>query len=946
RDRVQAALASAGVEQEVSVAASAAAAPALQEAQETWFALSALSERFRGTLDLASERARNLAAPLDEARAGRDPEELEEAARAADVEQAAKDAAVEAARVALVVAVADRTDRETALTQAEAALLASTRAIADRREGLATLNGRVDAARSRLIAGADEITRLSTALTSAQDRAASARSEFAGLTASIAALGDDEVGLDETHQRAREAADRAADRMRELLEAQRAAVSEQRSLRARVDALGLGLARRDGTGALLQAHDQLAGLLGPVSELLTIRPGAEAALAAALGPLADAVAVVDLTSAIATLDWLRHADAGRAGVLIGGDVGDPDSRPPLPDGATWALDAVTAPAALAEAMTHALGRLVIVADLAAAAELVRTHPELRAVTLDGELLGAHRAAGGQAGQQSLLEIQAAVDEAEAQLAEVTAGLERVEATLSGARADAELRERDADRAVQALNDSDAQLSAVEEQLGRLAETARAATAEAERLARQRATAEESRGQQQTALADLESRLAAVQDQDVPAVVDSTQRDRLAQLTAAARQREIDARLAQRTVQERAHASAGTADNLRRAARAERDTRARAEAARTRRAVAAAIAEQVVGRAAAVGEVLTLTLRAASTARDAAVSARTAAEFAAAATRQRVAELTADWEKLTSAVHREEVLRAQQAIRIEQLVERATTEFAITVDDLVAEFGPDALTPPSAVELAEYQAAKDRGEQVYAPQPMAFDRTAAERKLRSAERDLVTLGKVNPLALEEFAALEERHAFLSTQLTDLKDTRRDLMTVVGEVDLKIQEVFASAFDDVAREFVSVFQTLFPGGEGSLVLTDPGDMLTTGIEVNARPPGKKVKRLSLLSGGERSLTAVAILVSIFRARPSPFYVMDEVEAALDEVNLTRLVTLLSELRESSQLIIITHQKFTMESADALYGVSMRGDGITQVISQRIRGVVSAPPAIASV
>ena len=235
--------------------------------------------------------------------------------------------------------------------------------------------------------------------------------------------------------------------------------------------------------------------------------------------------------------------------------------------------------------------------------------------------------------------------------------------------------------------------------------------------------------------------------------------------------------------------------------------------------------------------------------------------------------------------------------------------------------------------------------MYAPQPMAFDRAAAERKLRSAERDLATLGKVNPLALEEFAALEERHAFLSTQLDDLKDTRRDLLTVVGEVDQKIQEVFTSAFHDVAREFVTVFQTLFPGGEGRLVLTDPDDMLTTGIEVNARPPGKKVKRLSLLSGGERSLTAVAILVSIFRARPSPFYVMDEVEAALDEVNLTRLVALLSELRESSQLIIITHQKFTMEAADALYGVSMRGDGITQVISQRIRGVV-ATPAVAAV
>jgi chromosome segregation protein len=194
--------------------------------------------------------------------------------------------------------------------------------------------------------------------------------------------------------------------------------------------------------------------------------------------------------------------------------------------------------------------------------------------------------------------------------------------------------------------------------------------------------------------------------------------------------------------------------------------------------------------------------------------------------------------------------------------------------------------------------------------------------------------VNPLALEEFAALEERYRFLSTQLEDLKNTRRDLLTVVREVDEKILEVFAEAFADVAREFEIVFQTLFPGGEGRLLLTDPDDLLTTGVEVEARPPGKKVKRLSLLSGGERSLTAMALLVAIFRARPSPFYILDEIEAALDDVNLRRLISLMEELRTTSQLIVITHQKPTMEVADALYGVSMRGDGITTVISQRLR------------
>ena len=161
----------------------------------------------------------------------------------------------------------------------------------------------------------------------------------------------------------------------------------------------------------------------------------------------------------------------------------------------------------------------------------------------------------------------------------------------------------------------------------------------------------------------------------------------------------------------------------------------------------------------------------------------------------------------------------------------------------------------------------------------------------------------------------------------------------EVDDKILAVFTEAYTDVAREFETVFATLFPGGDGRLVLTDPSDMLTTGIEVEARPPGKKVKRLSLLSGGERSLTAMALLVAIFRARPSPFYVLDEIEAALDDVNLRRLILLMEELRATSQLIVITHQKATMEVADALYGVAMRGDGITTVISQRLR---AAEPA----
>ncbi|MBF6522001.1 AAA family ATPase, partial [Nocardia farcinica] len=358
--------------------------------------------------------------------------------------------------------------------------------------------------------------------------------------------------------------------------------------------------------------------------------------------------------------------------------------------------------------------------------------------------------------------------------------------------------------------------------------------------------------------------------------------------------------------------------------------------------AAAVAAAVAESGARIAGELEKVVAAAAARRDELVRRRTECAAQVEQTKERVRALTTQLAQLTDAVHRDEVAKAQAALRIEQLEATIAEQFGIALPDLIAEYGPDVPLPPSDLEWQEYEQAKERGEQVSAPQPMPYDRAEQERRAKRAEKDLATLGKVNPLALEEFAALEERYNFLATQLEDVKNARKDLLDVVAEVDARILQVFTEAYADVEREFVQVFSTLFPGGEGRLLLTDPSDMLTTGIEVEARPPGKKVKRLSLLSGGEKSLTAVALLVAIFRARPSPFYVMDEVEAALDDTNLRRLIGLFEQLREKSQLIVITHQKPTMEIADALYGVSMRGDGITQVISQRLRGENLTPAA----
>ena len=421
-------------------------------------------------------------------------------------------------------------------------------------------------------------------------------------------------------------------------------------------------------------------------------------------------------------------------------------------------------------------------------------------------------------------------------------------------------------------------------------------------------------QVQGSLAGLEQRLAEAEAAPVEEEPSTEVRDRLRAEVAAARRAETEARLAVRTAEERARALHGRAESLRRQARQERAARERAAVARVARERGAAVAARVHSDAEVALGALANSVARAAVERDELASARGSFEAELLEVRARVRAATGELDRLTDEVHRDEVARAEQRYRIEALEARAAEEYGVNLSTLFAEYGPESGAEP-------------------------FDRAVQERRAAKAERDLATLGKVNPLALEEFAALEERHGFLATQLEDLKSTRRDLLTVVREVDERIHEVFAAAFADVQREFEQVFATLFPGGHGRLVLTEPDDLLATGIEVEARPPGKKVKRLSLLSGGERSLTAVALLVAIFRARPSPFYVLDEVEAALDDVNLGRLLTLVEQLRSTSQLIIITHQNRTMEIADALYGVSMRGDGITGVISQRLRELETA-------
>ncbi|WP_115944250.1 chromosome segregation protein SMC [Amycolatopsis thermalba] len=936
RAEVEQALELAGAEEAQLEAMVAEDAPRLNAAQDTWFKLSALGERLRGTVRLAVERQRHLSADVDTATGGRDPEELLAEAEQVAEREAELNEAVMIARETLAEAVLRREELEHEVQAAEKAHMAAVRAIADRREGLAKLTGQVEALRSKNSATSDEIDRLTAAIDEAAARAELAVEELEEARAEGGVEESDDAGLQARHDRAVQANQAAKARVEELVKAERQAEREIASEKARVDALSMGLRRKDGAGELLGAGDRLPGLLGSVAALLSVEAGYEVALAAALGPVADAVAVQGGDEAIAALKFLKDNDSGRAGVLLGGApyTVDTSAWPSLPDGARWARDVVTAPEPLRPAVERALDRIAVVDTLEAARQLVAAHPEVSAVTAEGDVFGSHWAVGGSGRSESVIEVQAAVDEARDRLMAAERRLEQTAAELEGARAEQQARREEVAQAKEALSEAKVRKARSSERLNRMQQAARSAEAEVTRLRDQRAKVEASREQALASLAELEERLAAVAEQPVDEDPDTSARDEAAERLAAVRQEEVESRLALRTSEERARSIAGRADSLRRAAHAERAARERAEKARAARARGAAIAAAVVDAGEVALERIELSVQRAAAERDEAQAVRQQREAALAQVRNRVRELTHELEKLTDAVHRDEVLRAEQRLRLEQLETKIAEDFGIGLEDLVAEYGPDVPVPPSAQEMAEYEEAKANGEQVSAPPAIPYDRSTQERRAKRAERDLATLGKVNPLALEEFAALEERYKFLSTQLEDLKATRKDLLTVIKEVDDKILEVFTSAYYDVAREFETVFSVLFPGGEGRMVLTEPDDMLATGVDVEARPPGKKVKRLSLLSGGEKSLVAVAMLVAIFRARPSPFYVMDEVEAALDDTNMRRLIGLLEQLRESSQLIIITHQKPTMEIADALYGVSMQGDGITKVISQRLR------------
>jgi chromosome segregation protein len=901
------------------------AAPRLAQAQDLWFQLSALQERLSGTSRLAGERLRNTADEPVSDRPSRDPQDLEaEAARIAKQE----------AEIGAEVAVLDRALQETiaARQRAEDAHLEEdrrvaglARAAADRREGVARFTGQVHAKQSRIAATDEELGRLAEAHAAALARAERAQRDFTALEIKIAGLESGERNVDAEYEVARAQLTDLDAQIGKLRDELHTAEQDRAALNARKDALEMGLTRKDGAGALIAASDELTGVLGSVAALVSVRPGKEVAVAAALGASADAVAVSGLDPAIEALDHLKQHDLGRAGMVLADDHPSDVDWPALPSGAEYAVDLIEAPTALRSTLRRVLGKVAVVDDLAAAGRLVRARPELVAVTADGDLIGRHIAAGGSSSQPSLIEVQAALDETGDQLRDATATAERLRFELSGLEAVHAEATTAAEVALAKLHESDASMAAVAQELGQLGGLARSSVAEAQRVEAAMTAAQSARNDEIRSLEAMQARLAAAKESpdEEP---DASPREEAALAARSARQAETDARLALRTAEERARALHGRADDLRDAAAEEREAQVRDAARRVRRAKEAAAAHAVIKASTIVGARLAESLSAAVERRRILEAEQAEWGTALSANRRAVRELETELATLTDSVHRDEMLRTEHRLRMEQLERRALDELGLDLDALQAEFGPDQLVPPPPAAVGENRDVE--------PVSIPYVRDEQQKRFRTAERALATLGKVNPLALEEFSALEERNKFLTEQHDDLKRTRRDLLEIVKDVDARVEQVFADAYTEVGREFEVVFAQLFPGGEGRLVLTDPGDLLAPGSEVEARPAGKTLTRLSRFSGGERSLVAVAFLVSLFKARPSPFYILDEVEAALDETNLGRLLDIFDELRATSQLLVITHQKRTMEIADALYGVSMRDDGITTVISQRLR------------
>jgi chromosome segregation protein len=862
------------------------------------------------------ERARGLASLLAERRRGIDRD------RSAFVDQGViATLEAEAARLGAELAEVDREAAELSPLQDE--LGAAEAALGAEREGYETdwadgvtapssrsaeVRGELGALRSSVERSESELARVGARFEGLADKSTRLAAEADRLRAEIAAAEQAELPLVEALDGAEQwRATAEASRARAEVD-HRGAESEHHAWLARAEALAMALDEaRSRAGA-----DRLAGspgVMGTLADLIEIDPGWESAFEAAAGDALAAIVVDDVDAARRSLEALA-ADELPGAVLA---LSAPRAARPAPS-VGQPVRAHVRPAAGSPAPTQVVDTLLdalvgaaamVDGGWTAALDAALAHPNAVVVTPGGDRFGASGWRVGAAGSGAT---GAALDEARERAEAARAGVAEAADRLAAAdQGVAEARQAEQDLSRQ-LDANDGRMSAAGDSLTRVETERRDVATEQDALAAHVADLASRTDRERERVADLEAELPGLEAVEHEAAergrAMGQARARLEERAAevGALRTDLEVRGAgvgerreflRRRLTEIDQRLAGAAEQ--RAAAEQRRVELDARQVATDR-LAAHVADRLAVIDEGLGRLRERRRRQSEAARE--VASRLDQH------RQERAEAERGLGEVRERQQRLEIADAETKLRIETTVESLRRELDCEPDRALATACP----------------------------PLAEGTTPAGR-IRELERELRIMGPINPLALEEFEALGERHEFLQSQLDDVKESRRELGKIIRAIDAEIVDVFASAYADVAQNFEQLFDTLFPGGRGRLRLTDPDNLLDTGIELEARPSGKNVRKLSLLSGGERSLTALAFLFAVFRSRPSPFYVMDEVEAALDDVNLHRFLGLVAEFRDDAQLIIVSHQKRTMEAADCLYGVTMQPGGSSKVVSERV-------------
>ena len=909
--------------------------PQVAQAMEEWQSLTAIAQRLDATMTIARERVLTHSQP-ELAPQTEDPASLDERAQAASHEDAQILQRVQSAQSRVDEALRLRGEAERLDDEAQRALAQANRLLADYREASARLSAGLASASSRFDAAQAEAKRAKTQVDAARERESKAAQE-------AQAYSEDHPSNDSLASKALNAAQKTREEAREkvdaLLALERDARAERARWEARRDALAQTLTPSDGTASFMEAK----GSMGDLPSCVHVDAGYENAIAQLLFPFSDALVMDTHEHAWENVRDADERGQGQVRFLIA-DCAATNRKPAPLEGipGKWARDAVTSERF--SALLDVLLEGSWVSQTIEEARIAIARPEIECVaTVRGDLVTHSSVLVAGEESSSPLALRAQYEEAAAAAADALKKENEAQEALTEANAALDQAVRGANDALKALREEDARQAKIAQEAARVHSGARAAHAETTRAEETLKRAEEQLEQARIAHENAQerARTGALEAPDVDLDAATRLAEERAAAARAAREEETGARLALRAAEEESRGAASRARNLRQAAARSREERIAYHRREERRKRELARAQSVLEEAQLGFEYAQRAVAAAKGRRDAIEVARREDSEKLAGVRAQLDAVRAQISELTLASQQAQILRAELRMRVEQLEARSLEEISMEADDLIEHYGPhnlvpiltedalDQVGPEDADSNEEGQPAQETEESVPS---RPYVREEQVKVLDQALKELEKLGRVNPLALEEHAALAKRHEFLVAQVHDLKKSKADLLHIVEDVDRLVQEAFEEAWKDTAKHFEHTFNVLFPGGEGHLVLTDPDSMLDTGIEIEARPAGKKVKRLSLLSGGERSLAALAFLVAIFKARPSPFYVMDEVEAALDDINLSRLLEIFKELRATSQLIVITHQKRTMEIADALYGVTMR-DGVTRVVSQRL-------------